>query len=127
MIDEEKILLLNLYIDQIPPGTHTIAKVKIRYDDPASGQKGLETATFSLDITSQALYQSQLDEQVQKSILTLAKYRQTQIAEEKLKQGDRAAAATMLQTAAKPLYNWEKKTPPLSSKLMPPVYRWEKN
>jgi len=29
MIDEEKILLLNLYIDQIPPGTHTIAKVKI--------------------------------------------------------------------------------------------------
>ncbi|NCR41985.1 MAG: VWA domain-containing protein [Microcystis aeruginosa W13-11] len=101
MIDEEKILLLNLYIDQIPPGTHTIAKVKIRYDDPASGQKGLETATFSLDITSQALYQSQLDEQVQKSILTLAKYRQTQIAEEKLKQGDRAAAATMLQTAAK--------------------------
>ncbi|MDB9420898.1 VWA domain-containing protein [Microcystis aeruginosa CS-563/04] len=101
MIDEEKILLLNLYIDQIPPGTHTIAKVKIRYDDPASGQKGLETATFNLDITSQALYQSQLDEQVQKSILTLAKYRQTQIAEEKLKQGDRAAAATMLQTAAK--------------------------
>ncbi|TRU73810.1 MAG: VWA domain-containing protein [Microcystis viridis Mv_BB_P_19951000_S69] len=101
MIDEEKILLLNLYIDQIPPGTHTIAKVKIRYDDPASGQKGVETATFSLDITSQALYQSQLDEQVQKSILTLAKYRQTQIAEEKLKQGDRAAAATMLQTAAK--------------------------
>jgi Ca-activated chloride channel family protein len=41
MIDEEKIILLNLYIDQIPPGTHTIAQVKIRYDDPASGQKGL--------------------------------------------------------------------------------------
>ena len=101
MIDEEKIILLNLYIDQIPPGTHTIAKVKIRYDDPASGQKGLETATVSLDIASQAIYQSQLNEQVQKSTLTLAKYRQTQIAEEKLKQGDRAAAATMLQTAAK--------------------------
>jgi len=101
MIDEEKIILLNLYIDQIPPGTHTIAKVKIRYDDPASGQKGLETATVSLNIASQAIYQSQLNEQVQKSTLTLAKYRQTQIAEEKLKQGDRAAAATMLQTAAK--------------------------
>jgi Ca-activated chloride channel family protein len=101
MIDEEKIILLNLYIDQIPPGTHTIAQVKIRYDDPASGQKGLETATISLNIASQAIYQSQLDEQVQKSTLTLAKYRQTQIAEEKLKQGDRAAAATMLQTAAK--------------------------
>jgi Ca-activated chloride channel family protein len=31
----------------------------------------------------------------------LAKYRQTQIAEAKLQQGDRAGAATMLQTAAK--------------------------
>ena len=34
-------------------------------------------------------------------ILTLAKYRQTQIAESKLHNGDRTGAATMLQTAAK--------------------------
>jgi Ca-activated chloride channel homolog len=38
---------------------------------------------------------------VQQSILALAKYRQTQLAETKLQQGDRAGAATMLQTAAK--------------------------
>jgi len=38
---------------------------------------------------------------VQQQILTIAKYRQTQIAETKLQQGDRAGAATMLQTAAK--------------------------
>ena len=33
--------------------------------------------------------------------LALAKYRQTQLAEQKLQQGDRAGAATLLQTAAK--------------------------
>jgi Ca-activated chloride channel family protein len=127
MIDEEKILLLNLYIDQIHPGTHTIAKVKIRYDDPASGQKGLETATFSLDITSQALYQSQLNEQVQKSILTLAKYRQTQIAEEKLKQGESSSCRYHATNRSQNGSTIRRKMPLLSSKLMPPVYRWEKN
>jgi Ca-activated chloride channel family protein len=100
MADEEKILLLNLYIDQFPPGTHPIAKVKIRYDNPASGEKGLETQTMAINIDSQAIYQPQLDDRVHKSILSLAKYRQTQIAEDKLKKGDRIAAATMLQTAA---------------------------
>jgi Ca-activated chloride channel family protein len=38
---------------------------------------------------------------VQQYTLALAKYRQTQLAEAKLQQGDRAGAATMLQTAAK--------------------------
>jgi Ca-activated chloride channel homolog len=38
---------------------------------------------------------------VQHYVLALAKYRQTQLAEQKLQQGDRAGAATMLQTAAK--------------------------
>jgi Ca-activated chloride channel family protein len=37
---------------------------------------------------------------VQQHTLALAKYRQTQLAEQKLQQGDRAGAATMLQTAA---------------------------
>ncbi len=41
------------------------------------------------------------DPQVQQHILALAKYRQTQIAETKLQQGDRTGAATMLQMAAK--------------------------
>ncbi|GAB1541019.1 hypothetical protein NUACC21_36880 [Scytonema sp. NUACC21] len=39
--------------------------------------------------------------QGQQHILALAKYRQTQLAEARLQQGDRAGAATMLQTAAK--------------------------
>jgi Ca-activated chloride channel homolog len=38
---------------------------------------------------------------VQQHTLALAKYRQTQMAEQKLQQGDRLGAATMLQTAAK--------------------------
>ena len=46
-------------------------------------------------------YQPDIDPQVQQYILALAKYRQTQLAEAKLQQGDRAGAATMLQTAAK--------------------------
>jgi len=49
----------------------------------------------------QGVYQPSPNAEVQKSILALAKYRQTQIAEAKLQQGDRAGAATMLQTAAK--------------------------
>lgn len=48
-----------------------------------------------------ANYQPQLNEHVQQQILALAKYRQTQIAEQKLQQGDRLGAATMLQTVAK--------------------------
>jgi Ca-activated chloride channel homolog len=46
-------------------------------------------------------YQPAVNPQVQQSILVLAKYRQTQLAETKLQEGDRAGAATMLQTAAK--------------------------
>jgi Ca-activated chloride channel homolog len=41
------------------------------------------------------------DANVQQYALALAKYRQTQLAEQKLQQGDRVGAATMLQTAAK--------------------------
>jgi Ca-activated chloride channel family protein len=43
----------------------------------------------------------QVDPQVQNHLLALAKYRQTQLAEQKLEAGDRAGAATMLQSAAK--------------------------
>ncbi len=44
-------------------------------------------------------YQPIQDAEVQQYILALAKYRQTQLAEIKLEQGDRAGAVTMLQTA----------------------------
>ena len=101
MTDQERILLLNLYLDQLSPGTQTIGNLQIRYDDPASGQTGLLSEKIPLTIQVQNQYQPSTDPQVQDSILTLAKYRQTQIAETKLKAGDRQGAATMLQTAAK--------------------------
>jgi Ca-activated chloride channel family protein len=101
MTDQERVLLLNLYLDQLPPGKHVIGQVKIRYDDPASGQTNLLSDPLPLTIQVQTQYQPSTDAQVQESILTLAKYRQTQIAETKLKAGDRQGAATMLQTAAK--------------------------
>jgi Ca-activated chloride channel family protein len=101
MTDQERVLLLNLYLDKLPPGKHVIGQVKIRYDDPASGQTNLLSDPLPLTIQVQTQYQPSTDAQVQESILTLAKYRQTQIAETKLKAGDRQGAATMLQTAAK--------------------------
>lgn len=55
----------------------------------------------AIEVDAQSQYRAQPNQLVQNHILTLAKYRQTQIAESKLKQGDRATAATMLQTAAK--------------------------
>lgn len=101
MTEESRVILLNLYLGQLPVGTQTIAQVQVRYDDPASSNEGLLTELFPIQIEAQSVYQPQPDPQVQKAILTLAKYRQTQIAENKLQQGDRAGAATMLQTAAK--------------------------
>jgi Ca-activated chloride channel family protein len=43
----------------------------------------------------------QVNADVQNHLLALAKYRQTQLAEQKLQQGDRAGAVTMLQSASK--------------------------
>lgn len=101
MTDQERILLLNLYLGQLPAGEQTIGSLQVRYDDPAQGKTGLLSEKIPLVVQVQTQYQPQTHPQVQDSILTLAKYRQTQIAETKLKQGDRAGAATMLQTAAK--------------------------
>ncbi|MEG3439302.1 VWA domain-containing protein [Pannus brasiliensis CCIBt3594] len=101
MVNEEKIVLVNFYISQLPAGMQTIARVKVRYDDPSTSRTGLYSETLPITIESQAIYQPQPNDRVQQSILTLAKYRQTQIAEEKLKQGDRSGAATLLQSAAK--------------------------
>ena len=101
MVDSPRVILANLYVNQLPEGKNTIAQVQIKYDDPATGQTGLVSEAFPIEIASQVQYQPQIDPNVQQNILALAKYRQTQIAETKLKQGDRQGAATMLQTAAK--------------------------
>ena len=96
-----RILLINLYINQLSPGRHQIATVKIAYDNPTIGGENLLSPAFPIAITSQEEYQPQLNQKVQQSILLLAKYRQTQIAEAKLQQGNKREAATMLQSAAK--------------------------
>jgi Ca-activated chloride channel homolog len=100
MQDVQRVVLANLYIGQLPAGRQTIATVQVRYDDPSTNQTQLsEIIPVTANVTS--AYQPAIDSQVQPYILALAKYRQTQLAETKLQQGDRAGAATMLQTAAK--------------------------
>ncbi|MCU0533632.1 MAG: VWA domain-containing protein [Hydrococcus sp. Prado102] len=100
MVGDSRIVLVNLYLGQFEPGKQTIAKIQVRYDNPAKSQEGLFSELIPVEIEAQSIYHPQPDPQVQKAILTLAKYRQTQIAENKLKEGDRLGAATMLQTAA---------------------------
>ncbi len=101
MKDVERIILANLYIGHLPEGRQTIATLQIRYDDPTQNQTGLLSEIIPVEVNVIQGYQPSPDSQVQQSILALAKYRQTQLAEAKLQQGDRAGAATMLQTAAK--------------------------
>ncbi|MBD2180244.1 VWA domain-containing protein [Planktothrix sp. FACHB-1355] len=101
MKQQERIILANLYIGQMPEGRQTVVNLQVRYDDPGQGKEGLLSEIVSVDANFLAVYQANFNPKVQKSILALAKYRQTQIAETKLQQGDRAGAATMLQTAAK--------------------------
>ncbi len=101
MTDSPRIVLVNLYVNQLPEGRNTIAYMQVRYDDPAFKQEGLYSESFPIEIAAQSIYQPATDPTVQQHILALAKYRQTQIAETKLQQGDRQGAATMLQTAAK--------------------------
>lgn len=101
MKDVQRVILANLYIGQLPEGSQTIATVQVRYDDPAINQSGLLSEVISVTANVVRVYQPAVNSQVQPHILALAKYRQTQLAEAKLQQGDRAGAATMLQTAAK--------------------------
>ncbi|WP_016951953.1 VWA domain-containing protein [Anabaena sp. PCC 7108] len=101
MKDVERVILANIYLGQLPEGKQAIANVQVRYDDPALNQTGLFSLNMPVYANVNQLYQPTVNPQVQQSILALAKYRQTQLAEAKLQQGDRAGAATMLQTAAK--------------------------
>ncbi len=101
MRNRSRVVLINLYINQLPPGKQQIAAVQIRYDNPVAGKEGLYSVVVPVEVEVQTQYQPAPNERVQQSILTLAKYRQTRIAEAKLQQGDLIGAATMLQTAAK--------------------------
>lgn len=98
MTNTPRVILVNLYVAQLPVGPHPIAYAEIQYDDPALGSS-LSTDKVTIDIIAQTAYQPQPDPNVQPYILALAKYRQTQIAETKLQAGDRTGAITMLQSA----------------------------
>ncbi|MEL7035527.1 MAG: VWA domain-containing protein [Cyanobacteria bacterium J06592_8] len=101
MKDIERVILANLYIGKLPLGRQKIAQLQVRYDDPVLGMQGLYSEPVLLEANAIQGYKPTQNPQVQQHILALAKYRQTQIAETKLQQGDRVGAATMLQTAAK--------------------------
>ncbi|MBG1267920.1 vWA domain-containing protein [Nostoc sp. WHI] len=101
MQDVERVVLANIYLGQLPEGKQAIAHLQIRYDDPLVNEQGLLSPLVPVYADVVQAYQPALNSQVQQSILALAKYRQTQLAEVKLQQGDRTGAATMLQTAAK--------------------------
>ncbi|WP_026733428.1 vWA domain-containing protein [Fischerella sp. PCC 9605] len=101
MKDTERVVLANIYLGQFSPGKHTIANLQVRYDNPAQKQTGLLSENIPVEVNVIPNYQGVSNPEVQQHILALAKYRQTQLAEAKLQQGDRAGAATMLQTAAK--------------------------
>ena len=100
MKDVERVVLANIYIGQLPEGRQTIGQLQIRYDDPSIGQ-GLLSEPVVISTNVMQVYQPAINQSVQQHILALAKYRQTQLAETRLQQGDRAGPATMLQTAAK--------------------------
>ncbi len=100
MKDQPRVVLLNLYVPQLAASTTTIARLQVTYDDPSVGATGQFSEKFAVDIEAQDAYVPAVDSAVQQNILALAKYRQTQIAEDKLKAGDRQGAVTMLQSAA---------------------------
>jgi Ca-activated chloride channel homolog len=107
MTDVERAVMINLYINRdnaIPastPDAIEILTAQIRYDDPAIGKVNTMSVPILVEATLTKDFTPQLNPQVQTQILALAKYRQTQLAEAKLEQGDRTGAATMLQSAAK--------------------------
>ena len=100
MKDVDRVVLANIYIGQLPEGRQPIGQLQIRYDDPTVGA-GLLSESVAVSANVMKVYQPAINPMVQQHILALAKYRQTQLAETRLQQGDRAGAATMLQTAAK--------------------------
>ncbi|AFZ60689.1 VWA domain-containing protein [Anabaena cylindrica FACHB-243] len=101
MKDAERVVLTNIYLGQLPEGKQVIGHIQIRYDNPAENKEGLLSPLLPVYANVTKAYQPAVNPQVIQSILVLAKYRQTQVAETKLEQGDRAGAVTMLQTAAK--------------------------
>ncbi|MDH6059015.1 VWA domain-containing protein [Chrysosporum bergii ANA360D] len=96
----ERVVLANIYLGELPQGKQIIGHLQIRYDDPSTNKQDLFSPIVPIYVDVVKPYQPAPNVLVQQSILALAKYRQTQLAEMKLQQGDTVGAATMLQTAA---------------------------
>jgi Uncharacterized protein containing a von Willebrand factor type A (vWA) domain len=104
MTDTERVVLANLYIQASAPTegqTKPIARVQVRYADPSTGGTSISSEPTLVSAHLPQSHMPMVDAQVQTYLYALAKYRQTQIAEAKLSQGDSQGAATMLQSAAK--------------------------
>jgi Ca-activated chloride channel homolog len=101
MTNVQRIVLLNIYVGQFAPGQQPLLNLQVAYDNPAIGKNNNWSAPVTVSAEAVSNWQPMPDATVQQHALALAKYRQTQMAEQKLQQGDRTGAATMLQTAAK--------------------------
>lgn len=108
MTDVERVVLFNLYIsptsyiaDHPTSSEIPILTVQVRFDIPSLAQINSMSPSVAIAADLVQDFEPNIDPQVQNHLLALAKYRQTQLAEQKLQQGDRAGAATMLQSAAK--------------------------
>ncbi|XFA73153.1 VWA domain-containing protein [Thermosynechococcaceae cyanobacterium Okahandja] len=97
----KRTLLITLYTQPLPVGSHVIGTVQVRYDDPVRQRSGLLSERVPLTVEAVADHRPTVDPQVQQSILAVEKYRKTQLAETKLQSGDTVGAATFLQSAAK--------------------------
>ena len=107
MTDVERVILLNLYISpaayvqQYPDRADIpILTAQVRYDVPSLAQVNSLSNPVAIAAELVQDHLPQTNPKIQTHILALAKYRQTQLAEQKLQQGDRLGAATMLQSAA---------------------------
>lgn len=100
MVDVPRTIVINLYVSQLPSGRYPLLTLRVSYDDPISGHEGVICDPILVAADAIADFQPSPSPDVQKHVLALAKYRQTQLAEAKLQKGDRAGAATLLQTAA---------------------------
>ncbi|MEI6065232.1 MAG: VWA domain-containing protein [Pseudanabaena sp. ELA748] len=108
MTDVERVVIFNLYISPAsyinnhPDNSEIpILTAQVRYDIPSLAQINSISSPVAIAAELVQDFTPQVDPQVQNHLLALAKYRQTQLAEQKLEAGDRAGAATMLQSAAK--------------------------
>ncbi|PZV16888.1 MAG: hypothetical protein DCF20_06990 [Pseudanabaena sp.] len=108
MTDVERVVLFNLYISpasyisEYPANSKIpILTAQVRFDIPSLAK--INSLSSPVDISAELVkgFMPQVDPKVQNYLLALAKYRQTQLAEQKLQQGDRSGAVTMLQSAAK--------------------------